>query len=52
MERAKLAKITGYKNAASVGQILILLKKRCKNNQQVKEKVLELCTTFLTPKRR
>lgn len=52
MERAKLAKITGYKNAASVGQILILLKKRCKNNQQVKEKVLELCPTFLTPKRR
>lgn len=52
MERAKLAKITGYKNAASVGQILILLKKRCKNNQQVKEKVLELCPTLLTPKRR
>lgn len=30
----------------------ILLKERCKNNQQVKEKVLELCPTFLTPKRR
>ena len=46
----ELVKLTGYKNKNTLWTTLNILKKRCKTNKEVKEKVLELYPDFLNPK--
>ncbi len=50
ISRKELAKLTEYKNQNSVWSTLNMLKKRCKTNEALKVKVLELYPDFLTPK--
>ena len=50
IDKKTLAKIAGYKNAASVWSILPKLKKDCKTNEKLKEKILKLYPDFLKPK--
>ena len=46
----ELVKLTGYKNKNTLWTTLNILKKKCKTNKEVKEKVLELYPDFLNPK--
>ena len=48
--RKELAKLTEYKNQNSVLATLNKLKNKCKTNEELKTKVLELYPEFLTPK--
>ena len=48
IDKKTLAKIAGYKNAASVWSILPKLKKDCKTNEKLKARVLEIYPEFLT----
>lgn len=50
INRETLTEITGYKNTNSIYFALNNLKKKCKQNKKLKEKVLELYPDFLTPK--
>ena len=46
----ELVKLTEYKNPNSIWTTLNTLKKKCKTNEEVKAKVLELYPDFLNPK--
>ena len=46
----ELVKLTEYKNPNSIWTTLNTLKKKCKTNEEVKAKVIELYPDFLTPK--
>ena len=50
ISRKELAKLTEYKNKNSVLATLNKLKNKCKTNEELKTKVLELYPEFLTPK--
>ena len=50
MNKKTLTEITGYKNIQSMLTILASLRKKCKTNEKLKEKILELYPDFLTPK--
>ena len=48
--KKRLSEITGYKNPKAIYQTISILKKKCKTNESLKEKVLELYPDFLNPK--
>ena len=48
--KKRLSEITGYKNPKAIYQTISILKKKCKTNENLKEKVLELYPDFLNPK--
>ena len=50
ISKKELAKILGYKNTKGLYSTLGRLKKECEENENIKEKVLELYPEFINPK--
>ena len=50
ISKKELAETLGYKNTSGLSSLLERLKKECKQNEKIKEKVLELYPNFLNSK--
>ena len=48
--KKRLSEITGYKDPKAIYQTISILKKKCKTNESLKEKVLDLYPNFLDSK--